>query len=99
MTTTEEILAALTVEREAHAAAGDAAEVARAEQQISAHHALAALRTEQAALRAAGDAGAADALDVLIRFWRRQVDVEPAAAGEPGGEPAATPALPSRRRR
>ncbi len=88
--TTEEILTALAGERDRHAAAGRPDEVARVAQQISAHQALAALRAEQAALRAAGETAAADALDVLIRFWRRQVDIDidraDTLSGEPGPE-------------
>lgn len=97
MPTTEEILTDLTVQRQAHAAAGDIAAVARVEQQISAQQALAGLRAEQAALRAAGDTAAAVALDTLVGYWRRQIDVDPAEPADP--PPADGPPARARRGR
>lgn len=113
MTTTEDVLAALAGERALQVDAGRPVEVARIDQEITAHLALARLHTDQSQLYLAGESAAAAALDPLIAYWRRQVDGHvvdrPAPArlaGEPGPEPAdlppggtVTPATRSRRGR
>ncbi|MFG2056688.1 hypothetical protein ACGFI9_21960 [Micromonospora sp. NPDC048930] len=98
MTTTEDILAALNGERALHVDAGRPVEVARIDQEITAHLALARLHTDQSELHLAGESEAAAALDPLIAYWRRQVTADTdqpstaaGLAGEPGPEPAGLP--------